>query len=170
MWTLPAMISGYRDQYMPPLPTSKVSAFSQWCQLAAEQGIFRLHTLCLRTEAKAGSYHYAGISFADTDGFFLLLCNRFHPFAGLAAIAVLPSACQIPEQALTFCDHPLISQHFHLPEFNLLPAEFLNNKIDSEDSISQGAVSNLCNEEFAQFTYWQPKTLGDVVFHYWKLS
>jgi hypothetical protein len=54
------------------------------------------------------------------------------------------------------------------PDFTVLPAEWLATPLNSDNEVARQAVAHLHSEEFAQMAYYQPTTLGELVFHQWE--
>jgi hypothetical protein len=103
--------------------------------------------------ASPGNYWVARFE-ADAPGLALeICCNIYFPLVGYF------------QQGL-FVDLPSLDPYFQ-PLFTVLPAAFLATQLDSDNEASNLAVSRLEDAEFAQFTYREPHTLADIVFHRW---
>lgn len=84
------------------------------------------------------------------DRVFILL-NAHHPFLGFA---------EAVEQHLTFHDIPNLAKRFS-PYYTVLSKKELNQPIREEYLI------NLAKAELEQLSYWNPKTVGEIIFNFW---
>ncbi|MCC5945867.1 MAG: hypothetical protein JJT94_13130 [Bernardetiaceae bacterium] len=109
------------------------------------------------------SFYGALFRQADVQASYWLLASKYSNFwASAASDGSLPD---FEHTFFRFLDLPILT--CALQSVIVLPASFLNRRIDSEDAVSNAAVQYLSDEEFAFFSHYQPERLGDVLFHAW---
>lgn len=92
-----------------------------------------------------------------------VLLNNHYPFIAFTA------ARKSDEHSLPFIDDPELSKVFN-PYYKVLRLDQLNESVKFYKKGKNIIVKNentLHEGELEQFVYWQPKTVGDVVFNYW---
>jgi hypothetical protein len=115
------------------------------------------------------SYH-AGLWLWEDEPL-LLLVNKYYRLAACSRVDDRQAweAWQ-PGQPLPrnqYIDFPALREW--LPEsWVLLPQAFLLQAVDADQAESQAAVAQLQLQEFAEFSYWEPRNMGNIVFNNWQ--
>ncbi|MFE8065370.1 hypothetical protein ACQKGA_29300 [Priestia megaterium] len=90
-----------------------------------------------------------------------VLLNAYYPFLALAST--------VEFQHLNFIDDSVLSKDF-IPFYKVLSKEELNEPLDISKSKGKVSLENkntLNSSELEQILYWQPKTVGEVIFNFW---
>ena len=90
-----------------------------------------------------------------------LLLNAHYPFLAFANKAEYGK--------ITFVDDPALGKLFS-PFYHVLDTKKLNERIilkpGSKRNILQNA-NDLNEEELKQIAFWQPETIGEIIYNYW---
>ncbi|MFD1448533.1 hypothetical protein [Oceanobacillus profundus] len=90
-----------------------------------------------------------------------LLLNENYPY--------LTVASEVDFFNITFIDVPILTKQF-APYYTILLKAELNERIQLRSGRKKGALLNeneLIQEELADLVYWQPETVGHVLFNHW---
>jgi hypothetical protein len=162
---LPPNVSGFFDHQPPALLPVK----------ELQQGIEGLRTLegfkdlvfadC--TGQTSRSYHWALLELKE--GSYFIFLNKYHRIAACSRIKHAVQARdweeELPENM--YVHHSGI---FAVLEetFTVLYPELLMLPIDPDKGDSVPVVARLQLSEFAEFSFWEPRNIGQVVFNNWE--
>jgi hypothetical protein len=151
---LPRGVTGFRSGVRaPPLPATDVRAFRGHCYAAARAaGGFVLGF----EDPYRHTNNFAAGLLGLGDGPVAVLLNAHFPLVGFAH----PPA--VGELELRFADAPALVEAFRgFDGYRVLDRAVL------EGPLTPDVVADLDKGERAQFTYWRPSRVGDVVFNSW---
>lgn len=138
-------VTGFRYLYEAPLPNTDLEKFKQDCyEIERKLGIkitefyFELYT------------NYVVCIFEIDSKEICCLLNGVYPF-----IAFSPTKINI-----NFIDNELLYSEFS-KSYKVFTTELLSIPINKK------MLTNLSETELDQVEYWEPKTLGDIVFNNW---
>lgn len=112
------------------------------------------------------TYHFAILygSTSESKSQKALLIHKFFP---LAALVKFDGSSRAEEQGeLNEFIFSEASARL-VGEFHLFSGAFLNHPADGDDPICEEVLQLLSNEEFAEFAYYEPRCLGDIIFNNW---
>ncbi len=161
---LPAGISGFFETGTKAPPLLNFEDFARACEKAGNLSNFSLRQVYNFNEQPARSYH-AAVFFRDTT--LLALCNKYFPVVAFARIANGAEA--------QLLDHMPENEYVNVPElshifeegFTVLDKTGLTITVDADVPEDALAVSLLSDNEFAEFAYWEPKIVADIIFNNW---
>ena len=114
--------------------------------------------------AVAQNYYYAEVSFANEDRICILM-NSIYPFIAF-------STSPVPFD-MTFVDHKQLTVYINQlggEVYRVLRRDELYEPLRLKEAKGNLVVVNentLNKWDMYNIKYWQPKTVGDVVFNYW---
>ena len=115
------------------------------------------------------SYHVCFISWQDKGYFFFM--NKYYYLAAFSQIEDMEEWQNWEEGQLLprnqYTDIPQLHDILSTP-WTILPEEMIIQKVDADNEISQKIVMNLQNAEFAEFSYWEPQNMGNILFNNWE--
>lgn len=148
MIILPTGVTGFFDSQSGEPPLTDLSLFQKLCySIAAESGG---RVLAFESADVSTNFAYAQIKW-NGDELFVLL-NEHSPYLAMADA--------IGFGGISFVDRVLLREAFS-PYYNVLETGELNTPIEPP------MIQHLNRAERAQISYWKPKTVGELVFHYW---
>jgi len=151
MEPLPKGVTGFEapDSGVP------VKRFTAACHSAAQQ--VRGHVEFVRAAAGhvTPNFHEASVSWNDGAGKARVLCNAHHPIVAFASPVTGEGDTRIE-----FVDCPELASAFDAG-FHIL------NHKEASAAISPEALVQLSEAELVQMRYWDPRTIGDLVFNFW---
>ncbi|RYD68523.1 MAG: hypothetical protein EOP83_00665 [Verrucomicrobiaceae bacterium] len=101
------------------------------------------------------NFHEASVSWNDGAGKACVLCNAHHPIVAFAS----PVAHE-GDARIEFVDCPQLATAFGAG-FHIMSRE------EACSAISPEALVQLGEAELVQMRYWNPSTVGDLVFNFW---
>lgn len=144
---LPRGITGFYEKNQPPPPMLEEKQFDCFCYALTRAYGGSVRTLDHDTAGK--NFYAAHMELCHTP--WVLLVNAHHPYGAFA-----PSLNPWPP---AFWDPPVDPTPFW-PELRLMtPAQL---KQDWQD-----CVRELGEAEMAQIRHWEPRTVGEILFHFW---
>jgi len=167
---LPPYVSGfYKDGGRTPEKVS-LSIFRDACEKLAHGVGWELKRVLDFSGQPSRSYHLAVFAAGDAHER-LVLCNKYYPIVAFAKV-VQPSADGhsfdyekgMPENEYI---EPGEGGQFFTPRFTALDKAYLAVTVDADNPSDAVVVSKLSDYEFAEFAYWEPKIVADVVFNNW---
>ena len=144
---LPRGIAEFWNVNTAPLPLLKEKAFRQMCySIALENGGTVTE---LDTDAYPRNFYFAKLSQYDQSIF--ILQNVHYPYAAFAQrdasggfiLAGQPGWLQLPEGSVRFLSLSELTRDWH------------------------GLCGDLNPEELEQIRYWNPQTVGEIIFNTW---
>ncbi|WP_156960785.1 hypothetical protein [Amycolatopsis taiwanensis] len=154
MQNLPRGATGFWDATAGPAPSVDVKAFRAACYEAARVTSAEVRSFT-RPQGSTPNFYTAVLSYRT--GPVAVVCHVILP---LLATAWPPAADD--SGPLSFIDveqlAPVLSQ---IPHFRLLSASELRQPLARVD------LSRLGDGEREQVRYWQPETVGAMLFNYW---
>lgn len=115
------------------------------------------------------SYHLCHIEYGETS--YLFFINKYAKIGALSKVH--PSASiegwhideELPRNSYDDWKEGtrLLASHWAI-----VPPDILTLSVDADNPESQRIVSELQNEEFAQFAYWEPQNMGNILFNNWQ--
>lgn len=90
-----------------------------------------------------------------------LLLNKHYPLFACAS--------WVEYQNMIFMDEPRLSEAFR-PYYQVLGTQELNEPLYIQERSGEVVVKNeneLNRAELQQIAYWKPKSIGEVLFHFW---
>lgn len=148
---LPKGITGFAPDDSPYTPATSFRAFKTVCHAAARRLYGRVISVTSCEGQVTPNFHVAELHLRS--GVYFVLCNAYHPW--LAAVAQRPTWMEGP-----FLDSAEL-QGAAWSGFRFLVPEQL------EEPPTLEALRALGPDELAQFLYWKPERLGDVLFNFW---
>ncbi|GAA4843144.1 hypothetical protein [Algivirga pacifica] len=104
---------------------------------------------------------------AEQQKFYYFFCNKYYPYIACAEIK------EMAETRIT--PHLLVNQFVDLTEvkdpegyFTILPVYFLEKKVTSDELLISHILQHLEHQEFAEFAYWEPRILANIIFNRWE--
>ena len=153
---LPVGVSGFCNPHIYQLSMyTHNPLFFQLCSDINQTTDFRL----LHSEATAKGQNFSYALF-ENKGFVAIMCNQYYPLIGY---------CAVPAARLSggkFTDVPELDTFFE-KDFKILRQDFLENPVNADNKRSRIILQNIGHEEFAQFAYWEPEIIGEIVFNRW---
>jgi hypothetical protein len=143
---LPNGITGFRSSTDKELPVMDLVEFKQLCYSFIRQigGIVKSYNNNISQQNfYTVEYDYLGESI-------LILLNHHYPLLTFASSL----------DRLTFIEVPEISIKF-MPYYTVLTKEYLNIPLTSNH------LAALSKAELTQISYWNPKTVGEIIFNNW---
>lgn len=99
------------------------------------------------------NYHFSQIKQGGQH--FFVLCNAHFPVVAF-------SDSDGRNSSWSFCHHPELSSHFEKAgRYTVMSPDELRRKITEED------LASLCKAEREQVKYWNPSTIGELIFNHW---
>jgi hypothetical protein len=147
-------ITGFWDTDDPPLPASDFETFSQHCHIAARSlgGTVRV----VQTPSSQASVNFAEVILETRDGAIVVLLNAHFPIVAFAR------AREKGEMRFHFVDVPAVATLFKtFGSYEVLTSMQARKPLTPDDSLQLGRA------EIKQLRYWQPRTIGEVVFSFW---
>lgn len=167
IYVLPPKISGFHDRTSPAPKLWNLKPFQQCCQRVVQGGIFEVIHFFDFTQHPSKSYHFT--LFVRGEQFYLVFVNKYYPYIAIAQVLVPISVVHDLVNELPvnqFVDVPALAKYFE-GDFEVLPASFLERSPDADDPESAAIVKDLEKAEFAEFAYWEPRCIGEIIFNNW---
>ncbi|MCG1021234.1 hypothetical protein [Sutcliffiella horikoshii] len=120
--------------------------------------------LSFREPVVAQNYYYAEVSFANEDRLYILI-NSNYPFIAFTTSPVPFNMTFVDHKQLTVSINQLCGEVYRVlqPDELYEPLRLKEAKgnlvVVNENTLNKWDLYNI--------KYWQPKTVGDVVFNYW---
>lgn len=148
---LPNGITGFMDAKTTEFPEVDGKQFKQLCF------DFAIHIGGKVTEFNTPQYprkfYYAQVEIPYNNKFYILL-NQHYPYLACASVIEIWN--------IEFINEPVLFEYFS-PFYIVLGTDELNAPFYQ----IPGGESELNSGEWAQITYWEPETVGDIIFNYW---
>ena len=152
MFVLPSGVTGFRQNHDILLPLCDIPRFKGHVFVAS--GAVGGRVLSFREPGADRNYAEAVIE--TPDGIIAVLLNRHYPIIAFASLA------GDGEMVRRFVEaHDLTAAFEDLSEYQLLPRSV------AEEPINPEVFRSLEPAELAQIAYWQPDTVGEVIFNSW---
>ncbi|MEM1136589.1 MAG: hypothetical protein AAGI07_12185 [Bacteroidota bacterium] len=167
IFRLPAGVSGFYKEDEPTPSAVDVNQFRKACEQLAEQSGYTLHTFYDFSASKTKSYHLAILA-KDTESYIMVFCNRYYPIVAFSRVLEIEKIAQadlsLPEN--TFFDDDQIAAFFK-EDFTVLASDYLSITVDADNEADALAVEKLTFYEFAEFSFWKPQLLAEIIFNNW---
>ncbi|MEN7551421.1 hypothetical protein AAG747_26125 [Rapidithrix thailandica] len=145
------------------------SEFEKHCKLVDAQTDYTLKFLLRRKLEDNHSYHEAIFLTPENKGLFVFV-NKFYPFIAISQ-SLMPLTEELSEKEglpdNEFINHQELASVFE-PVFTVISKEVLTKKLDADDEIASKYVQQLTFHEFAEFAYWEPRIMANILFNKWK--
>lgn len=164
-FSFPAGISGFWSKKDTPPPTLDTQLFQEKCEEVKTVG-FNLISIHF-TDKKKQSYHSALL---EKDGEqIIVLCNKYYPIVAFAEPESKISESELSkyEPPKVYVEHEILAAYFNQAPFQVIPSEILRLEVDADNPETTSVVHLLYDVEFAEFAFWEPRSMGDVVFNNW---
>ncbi len=164
-FSFPAGISGFWGKKDAPPPTFAPTLFEERCQQTRALD-FELASIAFANEKKQ-TYHVALLQKSNEQ--LLVFCNKYYPIVAFA----IPESSLAPEHLPriepphTYAEHEALAQLFNQEPFQVIPTPILRLEVDADNPETTAVVHQLYDAEFAEFAFWEPRSMGDVVFNRW---
>lgn len=139
-------ITGFRSSTDKELPVTDLVEFKQLCYSFIRQigGIVNSYNHdTSQQNYYTMEYNYLGKSIR-------ILLNHHYPLLAFASSLGRPTFIDVPEISIKF-----------MPYYTVLTKEYLNSPLTPEH------LSALSKAELTQISYWNPKTVGEIIFNKW---
>jgi hypothetical protein len=164
----PANITGfYNPNESAPKPL-ELDTFKTICNTLKTVGDFDLIQFFDYSDDADKSYH---LQLIEKEGkWYFIFLNKYSPLIAFSEIfeknwSGWNGKEELPKNR--YIDMPELAKHFPT-DFQLIPQEILLLPIDADNPKSAEVVQNLKDAEFAEFSYFAPQCLGNIVFNNWK--
>lgn len=137
-------ITGFFDIYSDPLGEINYSAFKQACY-SIRMDFCNLNNVCNPDNT---NYFYSHFTFNGQNLYILL--NKYYPIVAFTN--------ELTMNGKTFIDFK--ENSFVLASYNMVGAEILNAAFTSSEH-------NLSEVELKQIKYWNPTSIGNIIFNEW---
>lgn len=153
MFVLPRGITGFKHRKDPPLPVSiEKCQFRTDCYQVARQCNAAVSSI----DEPSGVENFRTTEFAIGDEKFLSLLNIHFPYLAMAQVR------HDGDLTFNFIDVPALASGFRaIDRYQVLTADHL------AQPITESMVGNLSKAELLEMKYWNPQTMGEVIFNYW---
>lgn len=98
------------------------------------------------------NFYCAQIEFLDC--LIYVLLNKYYPYIAFAS--------QIESGNIVFLEHPVLKEQFS-PYYEVLDTVHLNALYQDNPA----SLSELSEVELEQISYWEPETIGQIIFNCW---
>ncbi len=167
IYQLPAGVSGFFEENVETPKRTDVNQFRKCCENLAENSDYQMIDFFNFNSMPTKSYHLASFKH-KTGGYILIFCNRYFPLVAFSQVADGKTVEQVdlmlPENE--FFDDDLLDQYFK-NDFEVLSSAYLGITVDADNIEDAKAVKQLTFYEFAEFSFWKPQVLADIVFNNW---
>jgi hypothetical protein len=168
-FALPPKTSGfYNTDDSPPeeMPMAEVSRALDG--LHSLPGIEKLESISYAQEPNR-NYHLAIVQ--ANGEWRLVFVNKYYPIVAcsrvLDEIALVKWGRKGELPANEYMDWPEIAAV--LPQnWRIAPKSMLLTRIDPDEGLSTPMIENLQNREFAEFSFYDPRYVGQIIFNNWK--
>ncbi len=161
----PAGISGFWSKKDTPPPILETSLFQEKCEEVKTIGyeLIAIHF----AENKRQSYHSALLQKNEEQ--IVVFCNKYYPIVAFTQPNALLSANDLIqfEPPSVYVAHEMLAAYFNQAPFQVIPSEILRLEVDADNPETTSVVHLLYDVEFAEFAFWEPRSMGDVVFNNW---
>ena len=156
----------YNPDEQPPVLQS-LEGFMKACEQMASIKGFELLTLFDYTDIPSKSYHLQLMKDQDGQGFFIFV-NKYSPLIAFSKIDAINwegwnGEGEMPQNH--YVDMIELTSYFH--GMDVIPVEVLLMPIDADEAESAVVVQQLQDAEFAEFSFFAPQNLGNLVFNNW---
>ena len=162
---LPPYVSGFYKDGGRTAEKVPFGLFSESCKKLADESDFTLVKAYDFSGQPNRSYHLAAFTGKLN---LLAMCNKYYPIVAFSVIES-PSTnfdFNISMPKNEYLDGaemaPFFSEHF-----TVLDKAYLAITVDADNPSDAKVVSRLSDNEFAEFAYWEPKVVADIVFNNW---
>lgn len=164
-FSFPAGISGFWSKKDTPPPTLDTNLFQEKCEEVKNVG-FNLIAIHFAPKKKF-SYHAA--LFEKDDKQIVVFCNKYYPIVAFAPAETKLTAKDLAsfEPPSTYVEDEILSAYFNQAPFQVIPGDILRLEVDADNPETTSVVHLLYDVEFAEFAFWEPRSMGDVVFNNW---
>ncbi len=164
----PKNITGFRNPKKPAPNQIGLENFRAICAIIEAVESFDLIQFFDYSEQENKSYHLQLIE-KEGKAYFIFL-NKYAPFIAFSEIfeenwRSWNGNGELPKNR--YIDIPELTKHFQT-DFQIIPQATLLLPIDADNPKSAEVVQNLEDAEFAEFSYFAPQCLGNIVFNDWK--
>ncbi len=167
-FVLPTGVSGFFESG-GELPQILFEDFEKACLQIASASHFDLKEMYGFEDEPTRSYYLAFLT--SEQGNVLVFCNKYFQLVAVSELMEKVSSLkeflakgEMPQNQ--FSDVPEVSQN--LPEgYDYLTSAYLAKSVDADNEEDALAVKALSDIEFAEFSYWEPRQLSDIIFNNW---
>ena len=166
--TFPPNITGFHNPNKPAPNQIELDDFKAVCATIKAVESFELIRFFDYSEQENKSYHLQLIE-KERKAYFIFL-NKYVPFIAFSEIFEenwkgWSGVGELPKNR--YVDFPELAKYFQ-SDFQVIPQEILLLPIDADNPKSAAVVQKLEDAEFAEFSYFAPQCLGNIVFNNWK--
>ncbi|MFT5616812.1 MAG: hypothetical protein ACI85I_000026 [Arenicella sp.] len=164
----PKNITGFHNLNKPAPSQIGLERFKAICITIKAVGDFDLIQFFDYSEQGNKSYHLQLIE-KEGNAYFIFL-NKYASFIAFSEILEenwqsWNGEGELPKNR--YIDFPQLTKYFQT-DFQIIPQEILLLPIDADNPKSAEVVQNLEDAEFAEFSYFAPQCLGNIVFNNWR--
>ncbi|MEH0155592.1 hypothetical protein V6R21_15705 [Limibacter armeniacum] len=164
LFTLPTYISGFTEEGVSPL--NHIEPYEFRLFLSRQKGVEILSFHDFETDYDC-SYMLSLVEMNDDK--FLIFCNKYFPYVAVSkvleeGVSLKDETAELPRNR--FVKDIGLSEIDDLP-FSFLEVELLELKVDADNADSMFVLKQISDTEFAEFSYWQPLIIADIIFNRW---
>lgn len=158
---LPPHISGFTSAYHKAIPCVSLRKIENFIQDLP----FEFKKFTNNNKSKNYNYHY--LSAKNKEEKFLIFFNKLYPIIAVSKILESNQASYSDLPKNEFVDVPSLESYAKQHQFILLRKELLEQKMDADIPVVQSIVGQLSQVEFAEFSYYEPQVIADIIFNNW---
>ncbi|UZR94368.1 hypothetical protein [Chondrinema litorale] len=166
-YILPPGVSGFYKEGEDTPASIDVYQFRKACENLVEKTGYLLEAFYDFTLSETKSYHLA-VVFKPDNSYILIFCNRYYPIIAFSKVLDIKNINQadfdLPENE--FFDNEQLATFFK-NNYEVLTCDYLSITVDADNEDDAVTVKRLTFYEFAEFSFWKPQTLGDIIFNDW---
>ena len=164
---LPPGVSGFYKENENTPSLVDIYLFRKFCENLAEKTGFQLYSFYDFSSSNSKSYHLAIITKSESE-FILIFCNKYYPLIAFSKVLDSKNINQadfdLPKNE--FFDDEKLASYFKT-DFKILNSDFLSITVDADNEEDAIAVKELTFYEFAEFSFWKPQVLAEIIFNNW---
>jgi len=170
MYILPEKVSGFYDKGDTPPKAFPFSLFRKNCKQIDQQSEYSVLGMTDFPSQPNRSY-YLTLLQHFVKGHFFIFCNRYYPLIAFSRLLddSTPDFRSIEGGMLPgneFIDLPELHALLN-KEFVVLDKEYLATSVNADNPEDAVSVSKLSYKEFAEFSFWKPRVISDIIFNNW---
>jgi len=165
----PPKVTGFHNPSDSAPELQDLKPFHLKCQAISAVGLLNPIEFFDYSAEPSRSYHLQLAEDSRSIGYFLFL-NKYAPLVAISKMLdnswkSWDGTGELPPNQ--YIDFPELEAYFQ-PDFQLIPVATLLLPIDADKPESAAVVQNLQDSEFAEFSYFAPQNLGNLVFNNWE--
>ncbi|QKS71220.1 hypothetical protein FLK61_31405 [Paenalkalicoccus suaedae] len=145
-------VTGFYDYTLYEPPQVNYNQFKQLCYSYTFTNQNKARVIDSNVDAGLTNFYLAHLEHEGVPIYILL--NMHHPYLAFAS--------RVDVEHIHFVNHTAMYEFF-CAYYHVLPTSELNRPVNKK-LLSD---SKLNKAEMEQITYWQPKTVGEIIFNYW---